>query len=108
MFCYGVEHVLEDHVAAGVVQPCTLFLLLEKRKEREAHVDARHMAKHLLELDLLGVHEECVRDPGRGEFPCPLFFLPSFFVLHMLQHPRVHSCIAFISDIISESGNYSQ
>ena len=27
-----------------------------------------HMAEHLLEFDLLGVHEECVRDLCRAEF----------------------------------------
>ncbi len=68
VFCHGVEDVLEDHVAAGVAEPGTLFLLLDECKEREAHVHARHMAEHLLELDLLCMHEECVGDLGRTEF----------------------------------------
>ena len=68
LFFYGVEHILVDHVAAGVTQPFAFSFLLDECKEREFHVSARHMAKHLLEFDLLGVHEQRVRDLSRAEF----------------------------------------
>ena len=50
------------------MEPGTLSLLLCKGKEREFHVDTRHMAKHLFELDLLGVHEESVGDFCGADF----------------------------------------
>ena len=68
LFWYGVEHVVVDHVAAGIMQPCTLLFLLNHGKEREFHVNAGHMAEHLLKFDLLGVHEERVGDFCRTEF----------------------------------------
>ena len=68
MFGERVEHVLVDHVAAGVVEPGTLGLLLSKGKDREFHVNTRNMAEHLFEFNLLGVHEECIRDLCRAEF----------------------------------------
>ena len=64
----GIEHVLVNHVAAGVVQASALFLFLDHREQREFHVDAGHMAEHLFEFGLLGVHEESVRDFCRAEF----------------------------------------
>ena len=64
----GLEHVLVDHIAAGVVQAAAFLLLLDHGEERELHVDAGHMAEHLFEFDLLGMHEEGVRDICRAEF----------------------------------------
>ena len=68
LFCNRIEHVLVDHVAAGIMQPCTLLFFLDHGKEREFHVNAGHMTEHLLEFDLLGVHEERVGNLGRAEF----------------------------------------
>src|SRR5208283_2223227 len=65
---HRAEHVLVDHVAAGVSEPGPLFFLFDKRHERQFHVDTRDMAEHLLELDLLCVHEECIWDLCRAEF----------------------------------------
>ena len=62
------EHVLVDHVAAGIMEPGTLDLLLHKCHERKFHVETRDMAEHLFELDLLGVHKHGVRDLCRAEF----------------------------------------
>src|SRR5208337_4126191 len=61
-------HVLVDNIAAGVSEPGPLVFLSDKRHERQFHVDTRDMAEHLLELDLLGVHEECIWDLCRAEF----------------------------------------
>jgi len=58
----GLEDILVDHVASGVVKPGALFLLLDIGHEREFHVNTRGVAEHLLEFNLLGVHEECIRD----------------------------------------------
>ena len=68
MFGERVEHVLVDHVAAGVVKTGTLGLLFSIGKDREFHVNTRNMAEHLFEFNLLGVHEERVRDLCRAEF----------------------------------------
>ena len=69
LFLYRFEHVLIDHVAAGVGEPGTFFPLICHRKDREFHADARDVAEHLLEFLLLGVHEERVRDLGTGSSP---------------------------------------
>ena len=68
MFGERVEHVLVDHVTAGVVEPGTLGLLLSKGEDWEFHVNTRNMAEHLFKFNLLGVHEERVRDLCRAEF----------------------------------------
>jgi len=68
LFWHWIEHVLVDHVAAGIVQPCTLLFLLDHSKEREFHVHAGDMTEHLFEFNLLCVHEECVGDFCRAEF----------------------------------------
>lgn len=68
MFGKWIEDILEDHVAAGVVKTGTLGLLLGKGKDREFHVNTRDVAEHLFEFNLLGVHEERVRDLCRAEF----------------------------------------
>ena len=67
-FLKRVEDVLVDHVAAGVVEPSPLLPLLDIRHERKFHGNARHVAEHLLEFLLLGMHEQCVRDLCRAEF----------------------------------------
>jgi hypothetical protein len=68
LFGNRVEHVLVDHVAAGIVQPCTFLFFLDHCHKREFHTDTGHVTEHLLELDLLGVHEERVGDFCRAEF----------------------------------------
>src|SRR5208283_4417762 len=40
---HRAEHVLVDHVAAGVSEPGPLFFLFDKRHERQFHVDTRDM-----------------------------------------------------------------
>ena len=68
MFGERVEHVLVDHVAAGVVEPGTLGLLLSKCEDWEFHVNTRNMAEHLFKFNLLGVHEECIGDLSGADF----------------------------------------
>jgi hypothetical protein len=63
-----LEHVLVDHVAAGIVEPPALLFLFDIRHEREFHGNAGHVAEHLFEFLLLCVHEERVRDLCRAEF----------------------------------------
>jgi len=53
---------IKDLVAASRGEPVALLPLLHEGKQRKRHVNTRNMAEHLLELDLLGVHEEGVRD----------------------------------------------
>jgi hypothetical protein len=64
----GVEDILVDHVAAGVVEAAALCLLLDISHGREFHGDAGHMAEHLLKFNLLCMHEQCIRDLSRAEF----------------------------------------
>jgi len=42
--------------------------LLGIRQDREFHTDARGVPEHLLELDLLGMHEEGIRYLGGADF----------------------------------------
>ncbi len=67
MFGYRIEHVLVDHVAAGIVQPGTLLGLFNKCHQRQFHVNTRNMPEHLLEFDLLGMHEQGIRDLSRAD-----------------------------------------
>ena len=62
VFFKRIEHVLVDHVAAGVVQAFALHFLLCIGEDREFHGDARGVAEHCLEFYLLGVHEERIRN----------------------------------------------
>jgi|GEM_PF-6325705 len=56
-----IEHVLVDHVASGCGKSCTLCLLLNVCQEGEASTaDTRDMAEHLLQFNLLRVHEKCI------------------------------------------------
>jgi hypothetical protein len=68
VFGKGVEHVLEDHVTEVVVEPVSLGNLVDKCKVREFYGVTRDVAKPLHEFNLLGVHEERVRDLCRTEF----------------------------------------
>jgi len=63
-----LEHVLVNHVAAGIVEPSTLFFLFDIRHKREFHVNTGHVSEHLFEFLLLCMHEECIRDLCRAEF----------------------------------------
>ena len=53
---------IEDLVAPGSGEPGTLILLLDECEEWQLHIHAWDMSEHLLELGLLGMHEECVGD----------------------------------------------
>lgn len=62
------EDVLVDHVRAGCIKSCTLVHLFCECEDWEVHVLSWDVSEHLFELDLLCVHEECVRDFHWTEF----------------------------------------
>ena len=64
----GFEHILVDQVAASVMEPAALDLLFCIGHEREFHTDTGDVTEHLLEFDLLGMHEHRIRDFRRTEF----------------------------------------
>ncbi len=70
MFGKGVENPLEDNIATGVVEPASLGHLPDICMEWMFYVDTRDVARPLHEFNLLGVHEERVRDL------CVIDFMP--------------------------------
>lgn len=63
-----LEDVVVDHIGAGCIQPGPFCFLFGECMDRGFHVDSRSVVEHLLDLNLLGVHEQGIRDLHRAEF----------------------------------------
>ena len=61
------EDILVDHVRAGCIKSCTLVHLFCECEDWKLHVLTWGVTEHLLKLNLLCVHEECVVDVHRTD-----------------------------------------